>query len=129
MSDDLRRVSTLEERDRFNAARSRGGLCAACGRTLGEDETVYIEQMLLDRTGFGPPGVQWSQTIAYRDAPLGAECASPGLVARMREREPEQCGGCGRPMYYAQERAGRQQAVCSKRCHGRFFGRAGRSGR
>jgi hypothetical protein len=119
MSDGLRRVRTPEERDRFNAARSRGGLCAACGRALGDDEPVYIERMLLDRAGFSAPGMQWSRKTVPRDAPLGAECAAPAFVARTEGRTPERCAFCGRPVYYAKDRPGRQRALCSMRCHKR----------
>jgi hypothetical protein len=116
MSDGLHRVSTTEERDRFNAARSRGGLCAACGRTLGEDEPVYIGSVLLDRAAFGGPGVRWERDAVPRDAPLGVECASPSFLARMERREPERCQYCDRPVYYAKDRPGRQRASCSTRC-------------
>jgi hypothetical protein len=116
VSDDPRRVTTVEERDRFNAAKEHGGLCAVCGKTLADDETVYIEQMAIDLNAFAPSGAQWSRKAVYRDAPLGVECASPGFLARTKGREPERCEHCGRSVYYAKERAGRQRAVCSRRC-------------
>ena len=130
MSDDLHRVGTPEERDRFNAARALGGICAACGRALGDDEPVYIESVLLDRAAFGGPGVQWERDTVPRDAPLGAECASPALVARKTGRGPERCQYCDRPVFYAKNRPGRQRASCSVRCKTRadMAGRSGRRG-
>jgi hypothetical protein len=121
VSDDVRRVTTREEHDRFNAARSRGGLCAACGRALDPGETVYVEQMMIDLTALASPRVQWFRGGVRRDAPLGIECASRKFVARTAGRTPERCKRCDRPVYYAKERAGRQQAACSEHCrsHGR----------
>ena len=51
-----RQVTTAEGRERFNAARTDGGLCAACGRALGDDEPVYIGQVVLDLNALAPPG-------------------------------------------------------------------------
>lgn len=119
MSDQPHRITTEAERERFNAARDVGGLCAACGRTLGDDEPVYIDQMLLDRNAFAASGVRWGQALVRRDAPLGAECASPELLAHLERRTPERCAGCGRAMYYAKVRAQRRRAVCSYACRTR----------
>jgi hypothetical protein len=110
------RVTTTEERERFNRAREDGGLCAACGKTLGDDEPVYIDQVLLDRNAFAASGARWGQALVPRDAPLGAECVSPKLLARLDGRESERCEGCGRPVYYAKERAQRRRAACSQAC-------------
>src|SRR4051812_32113852 len=116
MSDLVHRFTTDEERERLYAARNRGGLCAACGRALDDDEPAYIEQILLERKPLTAPGAWWPRRIVYWDAPLGAECASPGFLTSTQGRTPEQCDGCGRPVYYALGRAGRQRALCSKRC-------------
>jgi hypothetical protein len=109
----------VEELRRFNAARDQGGLCAACGRALGADEPVYIDQMLLDRNAFAASGARWGVRLAPRDAPLGVECVSPELLVRLEGREAERCVGCGRAMHYAKERAHRQRAVCSQACRNR----------
>ena len=119
MSDDVRRLTTDAERERFAVARQRGGLCAACGRVLADDEPVYIGQIVLERKPLATPGAWRPQRSAYRDAPLGRECASPAFVARTAGREPEPCEHCGRPVYYEIERAGRRRTVCSRRCHSR----------
>ena len=119
MSNDVRHLTTDEGRERFARAQTYGRLCAACGRSLGDGETVYVQQIMVDLKSFAMAGVQWSRKTIYRDAPLGAECASPTFLARTEGREPEHCAGCGRPMHYAKVRAQRQQALCSKRCSGR----------
>ena len=116
MSDDPRRLVTEEQRERLYAARYRGGLCAACGRVLVEGEPVYIDQVLVDRKPLAAPGAGWTRATGLREAPLGEECASPAFLARTRERPPERCEWCERPMYYATQRAGRRRALCSKRC-------------
>ena len=116
MSRHVHRVTTEEGRERFNAAKEAGGLCAVCGRVLDDGEPVYIEQVALDRKPLTAPGARWSRETIYRDAPLGAECASPGFLARTQGRTPERCETCGRPVYYAKERAGRRLALCSRRC-------------
>ena len=112
------RLTTDAQRERFNAARTHGGLCAACGKTLGEGEPVYIEPVAFERKPLAAPGARWSARPVYRDAPLGAECVSPKFLARARGQEPERCEGCGRPVYYAKQRAGRLRAACSMRCAG-----------
>ena len=124
MSDDPRRLTTDLERERLHAAKERGGLCVACGRVLDDGEPVYIERVMVDRKSLAAPGVAWSRGAVYRDAQLGAECVSPGFLARTSGREPERCEHCGRPIYYAVQRAGRRRALCSKRC----FHRARRTG-
>ena len=110
------RLTTDAERERFSIAHERGGLCAACGRVLGGDEPVYIEPVMIERKPLTAPGAWWSERPVRRDAPLGAECASPGFLARTEGRTPEWCANCERPVYYAKIRAGRRWALCSKRC-------------
>jgi hypothetical protein len=51
MSDDPRRLTTEEQRERLYAARYRGSMCAACGRTLDPGEPVYWEQFTVGRVG------------------------------------------------------------------------------
>ena len=119
MSDQLRRVATAEERERFNAAREHGGLCAACGRSLAPDEPVYIDQVVVDRNALAPPGARWGVRLVPRDAPLGVECVPAELLVRLEGRTPERCAGCGRPVYYAKDRAQRRRATCSDACRNR----------
>lgn len=119
MSDGRRRLTTDEERARFAVATMQGGICVGCGRELGADDTVYVEQVAVDLKPLTAPGAGWSRKTVYRDAPLGRECASPAFLARMAGRESERCVGCDRPMYYAKERAHRFRATCSKRCNTR----------
>jgi hypothetical protein len=116
MSDDPRRLTTDEARERFHAAVVRGGLCAGCGRGLGTDDAVYIEPIAIALKPLTAPGAGWSRETVRRDAPLGWECTSPAFLARVAGREPERCAGCGRPVYYAKERAARHRATCSRRC-------------
>jgi hypothetical protein len=109
-NDDPRRLATEEQRERFHLARRRGGLCAACGRSLEDDEAVYVERFTLrPETG--------RQTWSY--GPVGAECASPERVREAEQAEPERCAGCGRAMHYRLTSARRQTAICSRRCRGR----------
>ena len=131
MSDGPRRLTTDLERERLHAAKGRGGLCVACGRVLDDGEPVYIERVVVDRKPLAATGVRWSACPAYRDTPLGAECASPGFLARARGWEPERCAGCGRPVYCAVAREGCRWATCSHRCApraGRAGGRRGSAG-
>jgi hypothetical protein len=128
MTDDTPRITTDEERERFNAAKSRGGLCTVCGRALADGEPVYIEQVAVDRKPLTAPGTRWSQRTVYRDAPLGAECASPKFLAETQRRPPEECASCGRPVYYARDRAGRRRAICSRDCSYRATERAAKRG-
>ena len=102
MSDEVRRLMTEEQRERLYLARRRGGMCAACGRALGADETVYIEQ-------FEGPG-------SWVTAPVGIECASPELLEQTKGQQPERCAGCGRGVYYRMASSRRQQTLCSRYC-------------
>ena len=124
MSDDPRHLTTEEQRERLYRARYRGGLCTACGRALDDGEPVYIAPVAVDRKPLVAPGAGWTRATGLREAPLGEECASPAFLAWTRERPPERCEWCERPMYYATQRAGRRRAFCSKRC----LDRAGRAG-
>ncbi len=128
MSDGPRRLTTDLERERLHAAERRGGLCVACGRVLDDGEPVYIERVVVDRKPLAATGVRWFRGTAYRDAQLGAECVSPGFLARTSGREPERCEHCGRPVYYEVQREGRRQTWCSQRCRDRAGRAGGRSG-
>jgi hypothetical protein len=119
VSDQPHEITTAEELERFNAARDEGSLCAACGRTLGDGETVYIAQVLLDRNALAPPGARWGVGLVPRDAPLGVECVSPTLLARLGGRVTERCETCERPVQYVKVRARRQRAICSHACRNR----------
>ena len=110
MSDDLRRLETEEQVERFYRARRRGGACAACGRKLEGDEPVYVEpfeDVRRQRGGF------WAQ------AAVGSECASGELLHDAATRGPEHCAGCERPMYYGRADARRRRALCSQNCRSR----------
>jgi hypothetical protein len=97
-----RHLATEEQRERFYAARQRGGLCAACGRTLAVGEPAFLEWFILDRT-------------TYEAGPVGVECASPEALEEAESQEPAQCGGCGRPMYRGAYNLPPQRA-CSRYC-------------
>jgi hypothetical protein len=109
-----RRVVTEEQRERMYAARSRGGICAWCGKVLGADETVYLDRFLVGTRLLRGSNVAIHATEAQ--APVGAECASSDLLERTDGTEPERCAMCGRGVYYRLSRATRHQAACSKRC-------------
>jgi hypothetical protein len=110
MSDDPRRLTTEEQRERLYAARYRGGMCAVCGRTLDDGEPVFWERFPVGRVG----GI-----TSHPLAPVGSECASPRLREQKEGEEPEPCVSCGRPVYYARPSVHRTEAVCSGRCRGR----------
>jgi hypothetical protein len=117
VSDDPRRLVTREQWERLHVARNHGGLGAACGRTLADGETVYVERLVVDIPR--PPDQQAGGYRTYVKAPVGVECASPALLARVDGCEPERCVGCTRPMYYAAKNANLTRAVCSRRCRSR----------
>jgi hypothetical protein len=102
VSDDLRRLTTEEQREQLFTARRRGGMCAACGRVLSADEPAYIERFVVGGT--------WAA------APVGVECASPELLQQVAGQEPERCAGCGRGVYYRMASSRRRQALCSRAC-------------
>jgi hypothetical protein len=121
MSDDPRRLTTEEQRERLFAARYRGGMCAVCGRALDPGEPVYWERFTVGRIG----------GITHRpQAPVASEWASPWLRQQKEGEEPEHCVGCGRPVHYARPSVHRTEAVCSGRCRGRasFARRSARTG-
>src|SRR5687768_3011495 len=101
MSGDLRRLTTEDERERAQATPRRGGLCAWCGRTLAEGETVYVERVEVSWKPFTGTSMRRSRGTVHWDLPVGAECASPDFLRRTAGREPERCAACDRPMYYA----------------------------
>jgi hypothetical protein len=117
MGTDRLRIETDEQRRRLQAAREHSGLCVGCGRALGPGEPVYIERVEVERKPLAAPGAHWGQRPVYRDAPLGAECASSFFLDEARGRPPEECVGCGRPVYYEVGRWRRQRASCSRYCH------------
>ena len=107
MSGDPRRLTMEEERERLYTTRYRGGLCALCGRTLGEGEPVFWESFAVGRVG----GI-----THHPRAPVASERASARLRREQEHEDPERCGGCGRPVYYATASTKRHRAVCSQRC-------------
>jgi hypothetical protein len=108
MSNDPRRLATEEQRERFHLARKRGGMCAACGRSLGPDETVYMEPFKIGPTA--------GARASMAHGAVGAECAAPEFIRAVEGQEPERCAGCGRGLYYRAPRRGRQQTLCSRNC-------------
>jgi len=114
VSEERLRVVTEEQRERLRAARRSGGMCAACGKTLGDDEVAYLERFLL-----GVRVLSGSHVVTYASdayAPVGAECASAAFLEQTAGTEPERCARCGRGMYDQRRRSPRRQAFCSKRC-------------
>ena len=105
-------VTTEAQRERLHRARSQGGLCAACGRVLAAEETVYVERFLIE-----------APRPSYAEAPVGVECASPELLRQAAEQDPEQCAGCGRPVYYRVPRRTRRRALCARPCANRVVAR------
>ena len=105
MSGHVRQLLTEDERERFHLARNRGGQCAACGRLLDDREPVYIDQFR-----------DHSRVVI---GPVGAECASEAFLDAMRGREPEQCAGCGRGVYYRTAKSSRHWVLCSRWCRPR----------
>ncbi len=114
MSDDVRRMTTDEEREQLRMAKELGGLCAVCGRTLGEGERVYIRRVAIGTRLFGDPSRPG--TSVFAEAPVGAECAPPDLVAEGSECNPMPCVGCGRHVIHAVKHPRRRQVACSLRC-------------
>ena len=103
-------VTTEEQRERLYTARREGSLCAACGRTLSADETVYIER-------FAVVGVH----AASVHAPVGVECISPELLQETERKQPERCAGCGRGVYYRTTYSARHRALCARPCANRVI--------
>ena len=114
VSEERLRVVTEEQRERLRAARRTGGMCAACGKTLGDDEVAYLERFLLGARVLSGSHVVTYASDAY--APVGAECASAAFLEQTAGTEPERCAGCGRGVHYRAVRPTRRQALCSKRC-------------
>ena len=112
MTDDTRRVVDRAGVVHLFEARTKGGMCAACGRLLAIDEPVWVERLEVAVAGW--------RVGAYR-APVGRECASAAAVRETAGREPGRCVGCGRGVYYRQGGSGRRPewASCSRRCAAR----------
>ena len=96
------RITTVEDRERLDAARRRAESWGACGRPLAPTEPVYIERFSTGRSSL--------------HGPVGRECASHGVLARIGQAEPERCVWCGRGVYDGAEHANRRQAAGSQRC-------------
>ena len=112
MTDDERRPLSEAERARAQLARTRGGLCAACGRTFAGDEPVWCLALFVGR-GNGPP---WA---VYWRVPVGRECVPSDVLREAEGREPGRCGGCGRAVFYAATDRPRRLVSCSLACRGR----------
>jgi hypothetical protein len=113
VSDETRRLTTAE-RERVYTAKEQGGLCAACGRGLSSDDSVYIARFWVGMKLFGDPEKLGSRVFA--EAPVGVECVSPVFRGETERRDPDLCVGCGRRVYYQAPRASRHRALCSTRC-------------
>lgn len=117
MTDAAHQIRTEEQRERLHDARNHGRLCAACGRHLTDDETVYIEQFSVDARKL--PGSRLTVGGTHAQAPVGRECASPEMLQGTEGQTPERCAGCDRPVFYRLASSRREQALCSRRCAGR----------
>jgi hypothetical protein len=104
-------LTTEADREQFHAARRAGGLCAACGRTLSDSETVYIER--------------FASETAYAYGPVGIECTSEEFRSDTQGQEPERCAGCGRGVFYRLASSRRRRALCSRNCANRAERRKG----
>ena len=94
-----------------HTARAEGGLCAACGRRLDPQETVFFERFAVG------PRRSWKGTRQpQKRAPVSAECASTGLLAHAEAADPPSCAGCGRGVVYPGARRSRRWVGCSLRC-------------
>jgi hypothetical protein len=113
----VRRLTTDEQRERLQRAKTSRGLCAACGRALGDDEPVYIERVVVGTKRFAGSRARYHTT--YVQAPVGIECASPEFLSELGGREPERCAGCGRGVFYRKARGNRHRALCSRYCANR----------
>jgi hypothetical protein len=114
MSVSERWARTQDQVELMQRARVRGGQCSWCGRVLDDGQTVYVEYFLT-----GEERARWSSGESRRGfayAPVGAECASPELLAQTEGQEPAPCASCGRGVFYRHHRSNRQQVTCSRRC-------------
>jgi hypothetical protein len=114
VSDEGLRVTTEEGRDRLHTARRSGGLCSACGRTLGAAEPIYWERFVVDIDRFAEAAA--GRYRSTPEAPVGVECLSLDFRSQIAGREPEPCAGCGRPVYYRVTHRAHRRALCSRRC-------------
>jgi hypothetical protein len=102
------RVLTEGDFARIHAARNRGGICAVCGESLPRGVPVWVERRVV-YTDLGGQTWWW--------VPVGVECVSADFRRETTGKEPEQCAGCGRGMYYAARSPGRRLlASCSRHC-------------
>jgi hypothetical protein len=114
VSDGPRRLVTEEQREQAFAARRYGGTCSAYLRPLAKDETVYWQVLTVDITRLVDNVVKHYATTM--ETPVGVECAAPGFLNETAGRDPAQCAGCGRPVYYDNLRPTRHRALCSRHC-------------
>ena len=98
----------------MHGARENGGLCAWCGRALGNEETVYVERFLVGDARPGQRNRGAHHSVAW--APVGAECASRDLLEQSSGREPDRCSACGRGVVEHTRRAVQKDTSCSRRC-------------
>ena len=119
---DKRRVPAREEPDAaILKAQREGGICAACGRVLSDDEPVW-RLRVATRLGWGShfrPASRW--------AFVGRECAAPEAVEASEGRAPVACAGCGRGLHVAVG-PGRGATTCSTRCQVTMYRRRSKGG-
>ena len=113
MTSDARRVLGQAVVASVFAARSKGGMCANCGRALTATEPIWVERLDVVDAG--------RRVGSYR-GPVGRECASEGALREAAGRASEPCVGCGRGVYYRRGGPGRRPrwVTCSKRCADRY---------
>jgi hypothetical protein len=108
------RTLTAEMRLRLAEAKTHGGLCVWCGRTLADDEAVHLERFLVEMRKVRATDARPSPT--YVTAPIGIECLPPESLHDGRWLPIEPCAGCDRPVYHRARRANRRQSLCSRKC-------------
>ncbi len=119
---DERRVPNHDERDAIIIeAQREGGICAACGRVLSDDEPVW-RLRVASRLG-------WSSHFrpASRWVFVGWECATPEALEASDGVAPSPCGGCGRGLHVAVG-PGRGATTCSTRCQVTMYRRRSKGG-
>ena len=116
-----RRLLSDEAWARIVEAKRDGGICAACGRVLSDDEPVW-RLRVASRLGWSS---HFSQT--YRWVFVGRECATPETVEASDGGTPVPCGRCGRGLHVAVG-PGRGTTTCSIRCQTAVQRRRSRGG-
>ena len=98
-------------RAQFLWARTQGGICGVCGRTLSADEPVWRVPLVVG------PGYVIAQVS--RLVPVGRECVPPDLVRATEGQELARCASCNRGVYHPSSTRRRPRAFCCERCRQR----------